>query len=91
MGIKENQNSQQHLLLFPNPTGESVQVAFSLTQSQNISIEMYDASGKVVYSRTKLLSGDTKELIDVKDLPKGAYVVKVSGKEISETKKIIIE
>jgi hypothetical protein len=91
VGIKENQNSQQHLLLFPNPTGESVQVAFSLTQSQNISIEMYDASGKVVYSRTKLLSGDTKELIDVKDLPKGAYVVKVSGKEISETKKIIIE
>lgn len=92
VGIKEIQNSGSNLVLFPNPAHESIQVALTLSHVQQVTIEMYDATGKLSYSRKKeALLGEMKERIDVRDLSKGTYIIKVSGKEVSETKKIVIE
>ncbi len=92
VGVKEVQNNLNNFALFPNPAKESVQVSLSLAQSQPIHIEIFDLTGKLVQTVKKEgMVGEFKEKIDVKDLPKGTYLFKVSGNSVSETKKIVIE
>jgi hypothetical protein len=92
VGIKEIQNAANRITLFPNPANESIQISLNLNQAQQITIEIYDIAGKLFYSnKEEAASGELKRKITIRDLPKGTYLLKVSGKEISETEKIIIE
>jgi hypothetical protein len=91
VGVKETQSSNG-FALFPNPVQESVQVRLLLSQAQALSIEISDINGRLLYAGKKeVAAGEIVEKIDLKDFPKGTYLVKVSGKDISETKKIVIE
>jgi hypothetical protein len=92
VGVKETPMPSGSLSLFPNPAHEFVQVSFSLNRAQATCIELYDVTGKLVYRDKKdAMDGAMKEKIEVKDLPKGTYLVKVSGTDFAETKKIVIE
>lgn len=92
VGIKESQNAVTHLSLYPNPAHESVQLTLSLNTAQDIDIAIFDITGKLMYSeRKKNLTGEVKEVIDVKNFTKGTYLLKVSGKDVSDSRKVIIE
>jgi hypothetical protein len=92
VGVKEVQGASGSFSLFPNPVNEVLQIKLPITQAQSVTIQMLDITGKVLYSKTKdAVSGDSTEKIDVKNFPKGTYFVKIHGKNVSETKKIVIE
>jgi hypothetical protein len=92
VGIKEGQATLSNLSLYPNPVNDVLQIKLSASQAQSITIELLDVSGRVLFSKTTVAtSGEVKENIDVKSYPKGAYLLKLSGKNIAETKKIVIE
>lgn len=92
-GVFENTtlNSQQvtqlaqlHLSVYPNPTHDYLGIR---NQIKELAYLIYDANGKTVKSGTIV----PQELIDVRDLQKGAYIVKlISTKEQHQFKLVTI-
>ena len=92
-GVFENTtlNSQQvtqlaqlHLSVYPNPTHDYLGIR---NQIKELAYLIYDANGKTVKSGTIV----PQELIDVRDLQKGAYIVKlISNKEQHQFKLVTI-
>lgn len=74
---------------FPNPTQDFTTVDFKLKAAGNATIDVYSISGTKVKSITKnqLSTGKQQVKLDVRDLPKGIYIVKMrSGKQVADTK-----
>lgn len=92
VGVKEVQGTVSNLSLFPNPVNEVLQIKLSVSQAQSIIIEMLDVSGRVLYTKTRVVaSGELNENVDVRSYPKGTYLIKINGENVSETKKIVID
>jgi len=92
VGVKEVQGTVRNLSLFPNPVNEVLQIKLSVSQAQSIIIEMLDVSGRVLYTKTRVVaSGELNENVDVRSYPKGTYLIKINGENVSETKKIVID
>lgn len=56
------QELDKKMVIYPNPTQQSIQISFTLDKSQHISIYLMDFSGKIV------------DGISNKNLPKGAHI-----------------
>lgn len=69
------------LLLYPNPAQESLQIRFSVPESDNATnLSIFNATGQLVETRNiSTLKGEQLEQIDVRSLPQGAYFVKISS------------
>jgi len=86
-GIEENENMNDIFSIYPNPANNFLEIillsdmAFSMN---NLSVQIYDIEGLLVRS-VLLTNGETK--IDVSNLSKGFYIVKVGN----EAKKLIIK
>ena len=92
VGVKEVSDTPLNLSVFPNPVNEVLKINLSVVDVQEITIEMIDVTGKVFYKRTKrVFEREMTEKIDVRDFPKGNYMVTISGKNTFETKKIVID
>jgi hypothetical protein len=70
--------------IYPNPANEFVQISTSETIT---GVEVYNLIGKKVISSSKL----TNNKIDVSNLSKGVYVLKVMSNDLVGSRKIIIE
>lgn len=73
-GITELASSTE-IKLFPNPATDATTVSFDLKQSTNVSIEVYDAVGRVVYSvpAQQMNSGANSVNISVANFAAGVY------------------
>jgi hypothetical protein len=69
-------NSYFQLNVFPNPATASVTVAINKLLSNNTSIQIMDATGRVVYS---ILPTDNNTIINTSGFAKGVYVVRYGG------------
>jgi hypothetical protein len=85
-----NNSDKINFLVFPNPAQQQFQLHFNTDLLNQSLLELFSAEGKLVYS--KMLSTNSKtEIIDVGSLPKGFYLIKVSGDENSiQTAKILV-
>ena len=70
--------------IYPNPANEFVQISTSETIT---GVEVYNLIGKKVISSSKLINNK----IDVSNLSKGVYVLKVMSNDLVGSRKIIIE
>jgi hypothetical protein len=77
----------ENLSIYPNPVSNGKTFIY-ITSKLNLtkSIEFYDVLGKLIYS-TVLTS---KEL-NISNLGKGVYVLKITENNISETRKLVIK
>ena len=93
-----------HMVVYPNPTSSEIFVAEfqqpstndsgepeeSCPSTEDIRLELYDFDATMV--RDKSFSGRREEWkMDVSDLKKGTYVLRVVGKEVDETHQVIVE
>lgn len=91
-GLNKQESFLQDLSVYPNPTKENINLVFNSEISQNIIIEVTNIEGKIVRSKQlSLLKGKTEHTIDVLDLSKGTYLVKIIGEKTSEVKQIVLE
>jgi hypothetical protein len=83
----------QDVQLFPNPADETVQVAFSLTESADVQIQIYDLLGRLQLQgmKQKMSAGKQQIPLNVKQLPVGIYSVEVraGGKKMAQ--KLVLE
>jgi hypothetical protein len=83
----------QNVQLFPNPAAEMVQVAFSLAESADVQVQVYDLLGRLQVQglKQKMSAGKQQIQLNVKQLPVGIYSVEVraGGKKMAQ--KLVLE
>lgn len=69
----------EQLSVYPNPFDESIQVMIDAANAQEIAIEVFDMSGKLVISRPKqsVHLGTNSLSITTNDLNEGLYILKI--------------
>lgn len=89
--INENKNDLA-LNLFPNPATDNVQVNYTLTSETNVTINLYDVTGKLVstVSEGNQAQGRHFAHINTSSLAKGFYTVKVETSFGQSTSKLIV-
>lgn len=68
------QHTEIEMALFPNPAMEQLQLTISATNTENYSIQLFDAQGKLVLSNSKIQPVNT---IPVADFISGIYFLSV--------------
>ena len=79
-------NNAETILLYPNPSKDVLSVYLPNIGSP-VEINIYDATGKLVLSS---VAQDIVTRINVSRLPKGIYILKVTGKNIADQKRFSI-
>ena len=84
MGLADNANS--FFKLYPNPSQNDVTISLSNSSSE-IKYQIFDFSGKIV--RENLIQNCIEFTIDISDLAKGLYIVKLNNDENNFIRKLI--
>jgi hypothetical protein len=90
---KEIQNNVLRLLdLFPNPSSGLTNISYQLTSSKNIQIDLIDLNGKVVKPllNENQTTGAHSHILNLTDVPKGVYFVKLSANQEKLSQKLIV-
>jgi hypothetical protein len=77
------------LSLFPNPSDGMVTIKTGSFENQVGEIRVMSLDGKVVY--TTLFSGGIKTILDLSSLPKGNYVVNLTGENETFSGKVVLQ
>lgn len=64
------------LLLYPNPSSESVQVVLPAAATEALTLELFTADGRIVH-QSHLPVGALQQLINVTALSRGTYIVRL--------------
>lgn len=76
LGIKEE--LEESFILYPNPVGNSLEMGFDLRQKADVKIQLLNVMGQVIVTEElRTYSGQVKHRIDVSNLIKGIYLVKI--------------
>jgi hypothetical protein len=87
-----NRDLSDNISVYPNPaTGDHVQLQYNLQAATNLSVTLYDVTGKAVYQTEVLKAQSGMKKLDVSSLPNGIYLVKVAAEDGFATKKIMIQ
>ncbi len=77
--------------IYPNPATDKLTVSLFNPTGTQISLQLYNAAGQLVYKTTKQLNGQDELLtIPLLKLAGGAYVLRVADNTNTVTKKVII-
>ncbi len=75
--------------VYPNPFKDAHTLHYSLSESNRIRIQMYDAAGKLVQTirEEQLPAGAYTQLVDGRNLPEGTYLYRIQvGEQVYTTK-----
>lgn len=77
--------------VYPNPVNDYGNVSFNLEQTENVSVQIFNLSGQMVQeiNRTNMSAGANTMQFDANDLPKGAYIIRLTAGDMIETSKFI--
>lgn len=90
LGVNENTISENNITVFPNPTSNNVSIAIKLTQSEDLVFEMYDITGKKIFSKKENIgAGNTTKSVHLEQYTSGMYILKITGKDINYSQKVI--
>lgn len=93
LGInEENPTIQTGIKLYPNPSQLHTNVEFELKYGTSVTMELYDADGKVVKSSELgiMAAGKQTLLFDVRELSSGVYTVRIIADGAAVQKQAIV-
>ena len=88
LSIEENKLSD--LRVYPNPNNGSFTVGFDPKSGQNISVQVYDIRGRLMYTNTYNSVSRFEEVINLNNAQSGVYLLQISDGPQRVTKKIIV-
>lgn len=88
-GVKNTQ-SDDKLIVAPNPASDNVNLSFNLANADNSSITIYDVTGTVVDKKYALVQGDNNISINTSSLPAGTYLLRLQTVTGTTTQKIAV-
>ena len=72
---------------YPVPAKDQLHLSFSKDLAETVNVVLFDAVGRIQYSGS--LNKGQNHTIDMKGLPNGLYLVKISGRNVNLSKQII--
>lgn len=94
IGIKENKTASiSAVSIYPNPAANNVSVKLNLEQTETVSVNVYDITGKnisTVYSNESLNAGTHTVSVNTSSFDNGMYFVTVTTNSTKQTTKLII-
>ena len=78
-----------NLSIFPNPANDLVAIQFSGVIEDNLQVQLFDITGKLVKS-SSINKGSTIAYFDVQTLYNGTYIIKITNGKNSTTRRIVI-
>ena len=87
-GINEYSNNNASIKIFPNPTTGMTNIMVNGIDG-NAVLNIYSLLGQSVF--TKNLNGNLKTELDLTNLTKGIYLVKISNENANILRKLIIQ
>jgi Secretion system C-terminal sorting domain len=84
----ENVGSESGILIYPNPANDVFVISSPEIPGKEVSINITDLNGKIVYATTPLLTERME--INTSNLAAGVYLLNIHAADFFETKKVII-
>ncbi len=77
---------------YPNPFNPTTTINFSLPKEQNVTLQVFDITGKTVATLIsgKVQSGNNSIQFNANNLPSGIYFYKLTAENFSESKRMIL-
>jgi hypothetical protein len=89
---KEKPADKSGISLFPNPNDGKFSLKFHSDKKSDVSVKVYDAQGKEVYSETMNdFKGDYSNQLDLSSKGKGNYILKITQDNKTMTERFVIE
>jgi hypothetical protein len=78
--------------LYPNPASDVLNIALTLPQSGEVTIELYDLTGRVVASKNiqVVSAGEFSENLDVSGLANGVYTLRATQASLSASERVVV-
>lgn len=87
----EEQELQNSMEVFPNPTHGQFHLTFNAKKSNNYSVNITNALGAIVYrSAVDVVAGKVDKMIDLSEMSKGVYMINVSDGTATVSKRITL-
>jgi PKD repeat protein len=86
-----DENASQHISVYPNPATDRVRVDVTFAKSQDYQVQLVNSLGKIVKEVESGGDQKSQHIIQLSDLAKGAYVVRVTAKDSIHTQQIIVQ
>jgi hypothetical protein len=85
--LANQQFEMKNIAIYPNPSKGIFNVSMGTITPKNI--EVYDLTGKIVYSKSEFQNSSSQLLLDLSSISSGIYFVKIASDNQSITKRII--
>lgn len=85
VGVKERDLNEIEWLLYPNPASDELTVTIP-NISEKLHLQLLDVNGKQLLEQSFKISTQ----LDVGDLPKGVYVLKIMGANANLSKRVVL-
>ena len=90
-GLADLQNADLNLALYPNPASQYVNIEiYDKFNASNLKLELVNSIGQVVLSQV-VNNTNEKIVLDVNNLTRGMYLVRLSSDKLYMTKKLFIQ
>lgn len=90
LGVNENTFTENNISVFPNPTNNNVSITIKLLQTEDLLFELFDITGKKLFSKKENIgAGNTTKSIHLEQYTSGMYILKITGKDINYSQKVI--
>lgn len=89
LGIVNTALEGKTVSIYPNPASDLIAIQLNDLTSENITVELYDITGKLV-EKTTLLQGSTIAYFDTRTLYNGDYVVRIITSSGILSRKVVI-
>lgn len=85
-------NGAQVINAYPNPTNNAVSLKFNVKQTEDVTIQIYDLTGKVIFTKVyrNLASGQQIIDLETQDIAAGTYVLTAKGTTTNAMVKLIV-
>ena len=90
LGLTEVEFQNININIFPNPASDLIAIQLGTLVTEDVKIELYDIAGKLINS-SRINKGSTISYFDVQTVYEGTYLIKISSKEYSITRKILVK
>lgn len=91
-GIDEQNSTVNGMLLFPNPANDLMNVNFTLSQNENVTVNVYNTVGELVSSTAmgQLSAGNQSAQLNTANLSNGMYVVELVAGDSKTVSRITV-
>ncbi len=89
-GVSELPLAKSKILIYPNPTSGLISI-YSAQKVEDLAVSFFNSQGTLVYSHKIKSTSHLSETLNLGNLAKGVYLVKITGNNTIEQQKLILK